>query len=121
MKISGLNVELQRMAAPVPIWYASILANDWLATAYAVREAGGRLVALWGMPQDTGASVCAAYVTLEGLLWLELPLAVGQVSYPDLVPVFRSPAECSAQRPTCQIFTRRMPETSAPGSIMVLG
>ncbi len=88
MKISGLNVELQRMAAPVPIWYASILADDWLATAYAVREAGGRLVALWGMSQDTSASVCAAYVTLEGLLWLELPLAVGQVSYPDLVPVF---------------------------------
>lgn len=88
MKISGLNVELQQMAAPVPIWFARIAVVDWLSAAHAVREAGGRLLALWGGPQDVGASVCAAYVTLEGLLWFELPLEKGQNHYPDLVSFF---------------------------------
>jgi|GEM_PF-4327815 len=89
MKISGLNVELQQMAAPVPIWFARIALADWLTAARAVREAGGRLLALWGVtPPAAPASVCAAYVTLEGLLWFELPLAAGVNYYPDLVPFF---------------------------------
>ena len=88
MKIAGLNFELQRLPAPVPIWWARIALADWLSAAHVVRDAGGRLLALWGGPQDASASVCAAYVTLEGLLWLELPLSPGQTSYPDVAPIF---------------------------------
>ncbi|MGC1176432.1 NADH-quinone oxidoreductase subunit C, partial [Polaromonas sp.] len=44
--------------------------------------------ALWGTAPAAGAAVCAAYVTAEGVVWLELPLPGGQTSYPDLVPAF---------------------------------
>jgi Ni,Fe-hydrogenase III large subunit len=88
MKISGLELEFLSLPAPVPIWHARITAADWLKVASVVRAAGGRLLALWGSPQESGVSVCAAYVTLEGLLWVELPLASEHKTYPDLVPVF---------------------------------
>ncbi len=96
MKISGLNVELARMPAPVPIWHARITRDDWLTAASSVRQAGGRLLAVWGFAQELGASVCAAYVTLEGLLWIELPLQGEHKTYPDLVPLF--PAAGRMQR-----------------------
>ena len=48
MAISGLNLHLQRLAAPLPIWHASVDALQWLAAARSVARAGGRLVALWG-------------------------------------------------------------------------
>ena len=88
MEIFGLNLTLQRMAAPVPVWRARVAAADWVPAAMAVREAGGRLLALWGAVHAAGATVCAAYVLADGLLWLELPLQSGQSSYPDLVSVF---------------------------------
>src|SRR5450830_458402 len=88
MRVSGLNFDLRRLAAPVPMWFAGIALADWLRASHTVRDAGGRLLALWGGPQDALASVCAAYATLEGLLWLELPLAPGQTSYPDVAPIF---------------------------------
>lgn len=88
MKIPGLSLELQRLLAPVPIWHACVTLADWQVAALAVREAGGRLLALWGTAPAAGAAVCAAYVTAEGVVWLELPLPGGQTSYPDLVPAF---------------------------------
>jgi Ni,Fe-hydrogenase III large subunit len=92
MKISGLDIEFERLPAPVPIWRARITVDHWLTAALVVRDAGGRLLALWGggVSQDLGASVCAAFVTLEGLLWIELPLAGARKVYPDLVPLFPS-------------------------------
>lgn len=84
MNIPGLNLELQCLSAPVPIWHAQVTADEWRAAALAVRDAGGRLLALWG----TQDAACVAYVTLEGLSWLELPLDSEQASYPDLVPLF---------------------------------
>ena len=88
MKIAGLNLELQPMPAPVPIWHASVSVEDWSAAALAVRDVGGRLLALWG----TRNAICAAYVVLDGLLWLELPLAAANAGYPDLTPVFAAAA-----------------------------
>lgn len=79
---------MQRVAAPAPIWYGRVTVEDWQTGARAVREAGGRLLTLWGGAPSTGASVCAAYVLADGLVWLELPLTDGRSSYPDLVPVF---------------------------------
>ncbi len=88
MKIPGLTTDLQRVAAPVPIWHTRVTADDWRAAAFAVRETGGRLLALWGGVPQAGAAVCAAFVTLEGLVWLELALESEQTTYPDLVPFF---------------------------------
>src|SRR5512133_3704970 len=99
MKISGFDVELQRLMAPVPIWHAQVSVDEWRAGAAAVREGGGRLLAMWGgaglgdAPQPVA---CAAFVVLEGLLWLELPLDGEQLTYPDLLPFF--PAAARMQR-----------------------
>ena len=96
MNIAGLNFDLQRVLAPVPIWRAGVTADEWRAAAVAVRDGGGRLLALWGGAQAEGPSVCVAYVVADGLLWFELALQDGQSSYPDLVPFF--PAAARMQR-----------------------
>jgi Ni,Fe-hydrogenase III large subunit len=96
VKITGLELELQRLAAPVPMWHGTVSAGEWRAVAASVREAGGRLLALWAGPG--ACSICAAYVTLEGLVWLDLPLDAGQTEYPDLASFF--PAAARMQRAT---------------------
>ncbi|NMM10421.1 MAG: Ni,Fe-hydrogenase III large subunit [Polaromonas sp.] len=101
MNIFGLNVALQPMSSPLPIWHASVTADDWQTTAFVVREAGGRLLAVWGGSHAAVATVFAAYVTLEGLVWLELPLEGGHSSYPDLVPFF--PAAARMQRAAAEL------------------
>ncbi len=100
MKIPGLDVDFAALPAPVPVWHAQVTAQQWQAAASAVCEAGGRLLALWAGSaieseaagaQSTGAgAVCAAYVTLEGVFWLALPLEcnAGEQFYPDLTPAF---------------------------------
>ena len=92
MKLGGLNLDLQPMSAPVPIWHAGVNAQDWSAAAREVRDSGGRLLALWG----TQNAACAAYVVLDGLIWLELPLDALGGRYPDLAPLF--PAAGRMQR-----------------------
>ncbi len=96
MKISGLDIEFASLSASVPIWRADVTTEQWGSVAMAVREAGGRLLALWGVARDADASVCAAYVTLEGLLWTRLPVATPNRTYPDLVALF--PAVSRMQR-----------------------
>ena len=48
MLVPGMFLGLRRLAGPLPVWHAGVGADDWLAAARAVREGGGRLVALWG-------------------------------------------------------------------------
>jgi Ni,Fe-hydrogenase III large subunit len=96
MTLPVLNLDLKRLSAPVPIWRATVTPEEWLTAAAAVREAGGRLLALWGGAPAFGPTVCAAYVNAQGLVWLTLPLGEGQSSYPDLVPYF--PAVARMQR-----------------------
>ncbi|HEY5580918.1 MAG TPA: Ni,Fe-hydrogenase III large subunit, partial [Rhodoferax sp.] len=88
MKISGFDVDLQCLMAPVPIWHARVTVDEWRAAAAAVREGGGRLLAMWGgagLADEPMVVACAAYVVLEGLIWLELPLDGEQLTYPDLL------------------------------------
>ena len=92
MKMAGLNVELQALAAPVPIGHATVSADDWRAAASAAREGGGRLVAMWGSASAAGEAVSVAYAMTEGLAWLELPLQGTQPAYPDLLPLFATAA-----------------------------
>ena len=94
--IPDLTLNLQRLMTPVPIWHAFITVADWLAAALAVRDSGGRLVALWAGAPSENTTVCAAYVVADGLVWLELPLSVESLSYPDLVAFF--PAASRMQR-----------------------
>lgn len=87
MQIPGLDLELQRLPAPMPIWRGTANSDDWLAAAKSVAESGGRLVSLWGSERDDGFVVCAAYGLPDGLAWLDLPLA-GGTTYPDLAGIF---------------------------------
>lgn len=108
MKIPGLDVEFAALPAPVPVWYGTVNAQQWSAAATAVRDEGGRLVALWaGKAIENRAdracisraeAIFAAYVTLDGLFWLALPLTLqdGVAAYPDLSVIF--PAAARMQR-----------------------
>jgi len=93
MQVPGLTLEAVALAAPVPIWHAHLTAEEWLKAAAALRQAGGRLLALWAgaaelrdEPMDPARAVealaagapacmCASYATLEGAFWLSVPLA----------------------------------------------
>jgi Ni,Fe-hydrogenase III large subunit/Ni,Fe-hydrogenase III component G len=92
MTIAELNLDLERLAAPLPMWGAGVDAIQWLGAAQAVAQSGGRLVSLWGCDRsrgaDTALAVCAAYAVKDGLVWLDLPLGEGQLTYPDLAGIF---------------------------------
>ncbi len=108
MKLPGLDVEFAALPAPVPLWYGTVTESQWLAAAPAVRNEGGRLVALWAgkaiineansQGEQRAEAIFCAYVTLDGLFWLALPLSPqdGGASYPDLSDVF--PAAARMQR-----------------------
>lgn len=116
-QIPGLDLDFAALPAPVPIWHALVTPQQWQSAATAVRDAGGRLLALWagpigqgsgnqgrdssnsigsnvingnGNPAEALACICAAYVTLDGVFWLSLPLMekAGQWVYPDISTVF---------------------------------
>ena len=92
MTIAGLNLQLERLPAPLPMWRARVDADQWRVTAREVAQAGGRLVSLWGCDRSSGAgtalAMCAAYALEDGLVWLDLALGEGQRVYPDLASVF---------------------------------
>src|SRR5512140_135886 len=92
MTIAGLNLPLQRLPAPLPVWHGSVDAQRWHAAARSAAQAGGRLLSLWGTDRSQGAAtalaVCAAYALPDGLVWLDLPLGDARVRYPDLAGIF---------------------------------
>jgi Ni,Fe-hydrogenase III large subunit/Ni,Fe-hydrogenase III component G len=105
MTIPGLNLPLERLTAPLPIWHGVVTRDEWLTAARAVAEAGGRLVSTWGVDRrDRGGGfvACAAYAVQDGLAWLELPLPGTAPTCPDLAPIF--PAAGRMQRATTDLL-----------------
>jgi hypothetical protein len=107
MQIPGLDLEFESLQAPLPMGHARVTVEQWQAAALAVRDTGGRLIALWagsavqgakGSGTRSPASVCAVYATLSGAFWLTLPLVQsdGQWGYPDVAEIF--PAAGRMQR-----------------------
>ena len=92
MRISGLNIDLEQLPAPLPIYRAAVRPDEWLAFPTGLAETGGRLVSVWGTDRghdkSGGFSVSAAYAVREGLVWLDLQLAAGSTAYPDLAALF---------------------------------
>ena len=100
MKITGLDVEFAPLATPVPIGFAKVTAAQWQTAASAVRECGGRLLALWASSATyteaysayaaSAEAIFCSYATSQGAFWLALPLQVqdGRASYPDLSDMF---------------------------------
>ncbi|MBK9238047.1 MAG: NADH-quinone oxidoreductase subunit C [Rhodoferax sp.] len=91
-----MDLDLQRLPGAAPIWRGLVSADQWLSTAMAVRQGGGRLVAVWGVTAADRVAVSVAYAVLEGLLWLELVLSPPERVYPDLAGIF--PAASRMQR-----------------------
>lgn len=105
MKLEELNLAVEPLATPVPIRHAWVTDQQWTDIAMAVRDEGGRLLALWGGasgPEDAH-QICAVYVALEGALWLSLPVlpVEGQLLYPDLSAIF--PAAVRMQRAAAEL------------------
>jgi Ni,Fe-hydrogenase III large subunit len=98
MHMPGIHAELTRLPGALPAWHGVADAEAWTAAADGVAQAGGRLLALWGAGGGTQGAprVNAAYVMADGLVWLELPLAPQDPSYPDLSAHF--PAAGRMQR-----------------------
>lgn len=108
MPLSGLGLEFESLAAPLPMMRAHVTRDDWQRAARAVADAGGRLVALWGVDRRAveGAgkvgdrrsdfAACVAYALPEGLAWLDLALDRDAPTCPDLGTIF--PAAGRMQR-----------------------
>ena len=93
MALTDLGLDLQRMAAPLPIWRGSVSHEAWSTAARTIADGGGRLVSVWGVDRSAAGgavSACAAYAVLEGLVWLELRLDDAEQGFPDLAPMFPS-------------------------------
>lgn len=106
MLIPGIDIGLVQLRTPVPVWRAEVNAENWTAAARAVAEGGGRLVSLWGSDRRHGAAggfaICAAYVVLDGIVWVDLPLAIHATTYPDLSAIF--PVAGRMQRATADLL-----------------
>lgn len=96
--LAGIPTELTRLPGPLPVWHGVVDAAGWQAAASSVAQEGGRLIAVWGSGggESRGPAVCAAYGLPSGMAWLELPLAAGDSTYPDLSATF--PAAGRMQR-----------------------
>ena len=97
MRLEGLNIELAPIPGAVEAYRAEVNAAQWVETCRAVREQGGRLVALWACDarsEDRGFVAHASLVVRGGLLVLSLPL--GGAPYPDVAAIF--PAADRMQR-----------------------
>jgi Ni,Fe-hydrogenase III large subunit len=91
MVSTQFGIAFERLHAPLPVWKARVDSAQWRALPTAVREAGGRLVSMWGL-ERAGAPAepfaCAAFAAPQGLLQVELPVAVGDRTFPDISAVF---------------------------------
>jgi Respiratory-chain NADH dehydrogenase, 30 Kd subunit len=84
---SDLNFASGRLAAPLPVWRATVDGGGWLAVSRHAAATGARLVSLWGEHGARGACVQAAYAGADGLLCVALPLDASR-RFPDLAGLF---------------------------------
>ncbi|HEY6897268.1 MAG TPA: NADH-quinone oxidoreductase subunit C [Rhodocyclaceae bacterium] len=87
MDLAEFQSSLQRQHSPLPVFNASVSVDQWRALPFQAKQAGGRLVALWGSERDGAAAICAAYASGSGLLAVELPLTDAR-NYPSLAAEF---------------------------------
>ena len=93
------TLDAQRLPGAVPAAIARKDEVGWIEAARAVRDGGGRLVALWGADHrdaDGAFSVFAAYDVAPGLLVAELPVPASHPSYPGVAGLY--PAATRMQR-----------------------
>lgn len=86
------QIRLSAFAGKSSAFLARVDHDTWTRTASTVREAGGRLISLWGTEETAGTFVIsAAYALEDGILWLQSPTGDGHGKgdrYPDISAVF---------------------------------
>jgi len=99
MRFLDQNLEFTRQPGALEAFRATAAATQLPAFADAVKQAGGRFVALWGSDereQQGGYAVHVAFGIAEGLALVTLPLPAENPEYPDLSEIF--PAANRLQR-----------------------
>ena len=81
----------------LPVYEATVTAEELVTFAKAVESAEQRLVALWGSDErdrdpENGFALHAAFDLAEGLVCLTLPLATEKPEFPDLSGIFYTAA-----------------------------
>jgi Ni,Fe-hydrogenase III large subunit/Ni,Fe-hydrogenase III component G len=97
MNLEDFQLALTQLPGATPVWRGRVDAQQWRTASRQVRDAGGRLAALWGADDSDrgeGYSVHAALTVPVGLVVITLPLA-GE-SFPDISDLF--PAANRMQR-----------------------
>lgn len=88
MRLENFDVELRELPGAMPVWHGVVDAEHWRAIAQAVRDVGGRIVALWGADHSDRGGAYAVHVALavqSGLLVMTLPT---RERFPDVSDVF---------------------------------
>jgi len=94
MAWADFRLDLRSVPAPLPMWHVRVDRAAWLALAGHAADSGGRLVSMWGADRGDPADAaqdrvaCAAFATVEGLVWAELPLSDASDRYPALSSTF---------------------------------
>jgi len=99
------HLAFTRLPGVLEAYQASSDEAGLLAFAAAVKESGGRFVALWGSDlreQNNGFRLHVAFAIEPGLALVDLPLPAEQPEYPDLAELF--PAANRLQRATYDLF-----------------
>ena len=91
MPIKHPNLHLERINGAIPAWRGKISGADLQPICHAVRDGGGRLLALWGSDaraQGNGFVLHVVLVNETGLVCLNVALSAGQPDYPDISRIF---------------------------------
>jgi Ni,Fe-hydrogenase III large subunit/Ni,Fe-hydrogenase III component G len=98
MRLSAAGT-VRPLEGAVAAAHARVDRKQWSDMSHGVRDAGHRLVALWGADhrhRDGTLAVLAAYALADGLCVAELALPADRPTYPDLARIF--PAADRMQR-----------------------
>ncbi len=90
MDIANLELDVSAMPAEFTLFRGEVSSDEWSTAAFAIAEDHGRLVSLWGNQRGDGTFVLSSVYDIGALIWLDLPLAKGSISYPDISGLFPS-------------------------------
>jgi Ni,Fe-hydrogenase III large subunit/Ni,Fe-hydrogenase III component G len=117
MKLLDQTIEFTALPGALAAYRAECDATGWLNFAAAVKNSGGRFIALWGSDErdrQAGFAVHAAFGIAEGLAHVTLPLAAEHPSYPRLEDIF--PAANRQQRATYDLLGIRAKTVANEGA-----
>src|SRR3970040_1991731 len=104
MPIKHPDLKLTRLTDAPPAWAGEIMPDALAEICQQVRDAAGRLVALWGSDakQQGGFMLHVVLINETGMVCLNVKLPAEQQTYPDISQIF--PAASLMQRATYDLL-----------------